>query len=223
MGAADINIEEFMENIPSFVREAERNIHCNNINVLENFELRPSDKVNIIGAIIEHCLNCGCDDDINGRLLLIYNILTDLSNQYKETCFLHRDYRVEWGFSCPIERSGRAGRPRYDIPPGSINQLHSIHYNWNIVSTQAGVSYRTLLRRRHEYGFPVANTFGPRDTYSDISDEHLTNAVRDILAITPSVGETYVIGSLRSRGIHVQGSRVRDAIRSVDPIGRAMR
>ena len=52
MAAADINIEEFMENIPSFVREAERNIHCNNINVLDNFELRLSDKVNIIGAII---------------------------------------------------------------------------------------------------------------------------------------------------------------------------
>lgn len=136
---------------------------------------------------------------------------------------MQRDYRAECGFSCPTEQSGRAGRPRYHIPPESINQLHSVHYNWNIVSTQAGVSYRTLLRRRHEYGLPVAGTTGPRDTYSDISDEHLTNAVRDILAITPSVGETYVIGSLRSRGIHVQRLQVRDAIRSVDPVSRAMR
>ena len=119
--------------------------------------------------------------------------------------------------------SHRAVRKSGSTTIGSINQLHSIYYNWNIVSTQAGVSYKTLLRHCHEYGFPVANTFGPRDTYSDISDEHLTNAVRYILAITPSVGETYVIGSLRSGGIHVQRSHVRDAIRSVDPIGRAMR
>ena len=223
--AADINIdvEEFMESVPSFVREAERNIHCTNINVLENFELRLSDQVNIIGAITQHCINSGCDDGISERLLVICNILTDLSNQYKEACFLQRDNRAESGFSCPTQLSGRARRPQYDIPPESINQLHSIHYNWNTVSTQAGVSYRTLLRRRHEYGLPVADTIGPRDIYSDISDEHLTNAVRDILAITPSVGETYVIGSLRSRGIHVPRLRIRNAIRSVDPISRAMR
>ena len=128
MAAENIDVQEFMESIPSFVREAERNIHFNNINVLENFELRLSDKVNVVGFIAEHCINSGCDN-INRRLIVIYNILIDLLNRYEEACFLHRDYSTEWGFSCPTEQSGRAGRPRYDIPPESINRLHDIHCN----------------------------------------------------------------------------------------------
>ncbi len=101
--------------------------------------------------------------------------------------------------------------------------LYNLHNSWSIISRQTGVSYRTLLRRRHEYGFQVANRVGPRNTYTEISEEQLCNAVRDILGTIPDAGETYVIGALRSRGIHIQRWRVRNAIQTVDPISRALR
>lgn len=80
-----------------------------------------------------------------------------------------------------------------------------------------------LLRRRREYGLQVANTVGPRNTYTEIGEEQLCNAVRDILGTIPDAGETYVIGALRSRGIHIQRWRVRNAIQAVDHISRALR
>ncbi|CAB3983374.1 uncharacterized protein LOC110059588 [Paramuricea clavata] len=105
----------------------------------------------------------------------------------------------------------------------ALMDLYNLHNSWSIVSRQTGVSYRTLLRRRREYGLQVANTVGPRNTYTEIGEEQLCNAVRDILRTIPDAGETYVIGALRSRGIHIQRWRVRNAIQTVDPISRALR
>ena len=74
------------------------------------------------------------------------------------------------------------------------------------------ISYSTLLRRRHEYGLPVSGTQGQRTTYTEISGNDLYSIVSEVLGILPHAGETFVIGALRQRGIHVQRSRVRDAI-----------
>ena len=43
------------------------------------------------------------------------------------------------------------------------------------------------------------------------------------MVFLPDAGETFIIGGLRRRGIHVQRSRIRDAIMEVDPINRALR
>ena len=106
---------------------------------------------------------------------------------------------------------------------GIVTELHNIHNDWSVVARQTDVSYRTLLRRRHENGLPVANTVGPRNTYTSINEEQLCDIVRDILQLMPDAGETYVIGAIRSRGIIIQRWRVRNAIQTVDPISRALR
>ena len=90
-------------------------------------------------------------------------------------------------------------------------------------SRETGVSYRTLLRRRNEYGMPVSNTRSPRNTYTHISEHELCNVVREVLSMLPNAGETFVLGALRRRDIHVQRWRVRNAICVVDLISRAMR
>lgn len=64
---------------------------------------------------------------------------------------------------------------------------------------------------------------GPRSTYSDISHDQLCTVIREILNILPNAGESYVLGACRSRGIHVQRSRLRDAINTVGPVSRALR
>ncbi|KAE8296881.1 hypothetical protein D5F01_LYC05655 [Larimichthys crocea] len=47
--------------------------------------------------------------------------------------------------------------------------------------------------------------------------------VGQILSNTPNAGETYVRGSLRSRGIRIQRWRVRQILQEIDPIGRCFR
>ena len=121
------------------------------------------------------------------------------------------------------EHTHEQGRPRIDVSPDTLMDLYNIHNSWSIVSRLTGISYRTLLRQRREYGLRVANTVGPRNTYTEIGEEQLCNTVQAILRTIPDAGETYVIGALRSRSIHVQKWRVRNAIQRVDPISRALR
>ena len=145
---------------------------------------------------------------------------------------LLNDYEQQWiendtssHFTCPVEdgQEDRRGRRRYVVPERSLTCLFQIHGKWEQVARYLGVSYRTLLRRRHEYGLAVSDTRGPRTTYTNISQSDLCNVVRDVLGILPNAGETFVLGALRQRGIHIQRWRVRDAIWHVDPLTRAMR
>ena len=53
--------------------------------------------------------------------------------------------------------------------------------------------------------------------------EDFCSDVRNILIILPETGEAIIIGALRSRSIHVQRRRVREAINAVDPVNRALR
>lgn len=122
------------------------------------------------------------------------------------------------------EQSAR-GRQRLGIDHDevSLNDLHNIHYAWSAVAGETGVSYRTILQRRHEFGLPIANRVGPRNTYSDIADDDLCSLLGECLQNMPDAGKTYIIGTIRSRGIIVQSRRIRQAIQTVDRISRALR
>ncbi len=61
----------------------------------------------------------------------------------------------------------------------------------------------------------VNTTRGPRSSYSDVSCDQLSQ-------ILPNAGETFVLGALQQRGIHLQRYQVQDAIRVVDPLSPAM-
>ncbi|CAB3991114.1 PREDICTED: uncharacterized protein LOC107355804 [Paramuricea clavata] len=87
--------------------------------------------------------------------------------------------------------------------------------NWTAIASCLGVSPKTLHRRRIEYGIA--------DTYSDITGQELQWNIRDILRLTPFSGETYVRGALRARGIHIQRWKVREALKTIDPVNRAIR
>lgn len=65
----------------------------------------------------------------------------------------------------------------------------------------------------------VNKTSGPRITYSDIPDTQLRETINEVLQRMPNAGETYVIGALRNRGIHVQRWRICEAINTADPVG----
>ena len=69
----------------------------------------------------------------------------------------------------------------------------------------------------------ISETSGPRLTYTNISNEDLCSAVRNVFIILPEAGETIIIGDLRSRSIHVRRRRVLEAINAVDPVIGALR
>ena len=73
---------------------------------------------------------------------------------------------------------------------------------------------KTLSRRRQEYGII---------DYTEISEDELEWNVSVILQLTPFPGETCIQGALRSRGIHIQWWKIRDALQQIDPVNRAVR
>ncbi len=80
-----------------------------------------------------------------------------------------------------------------------------------------GVSVRTIERRFHDFGLSV------RATYTEITDVQLDETVRGIMLIFPNTGYKRLSSYLRSRGIHIQQKRVRQAMRRVDPEGTILR
>ena len=111
------------------------------------------------------------------------------------------------------------GRPKYFIPKDRIERLHSCGMTWKNIAKVLHISERTLYRRRQEYGI--------LENYSDISDSDLDSIIMNILSNTPNAGEKLidklVIGSLRSRNIHLQRWRIRERLNVLDPVGRAVR
>lgn len=93
---------------------------------------------------------------------------------------------------------------------------YNLGLNWQGIASLFGIDRRTLFRHRERLGIPS------RD-YTTLSNERLMSIVRQILANTPNAGETYVRGSLRSRGLRVQRWRVRQVLQEIDPIGRCLR
>ena len=216
------NIEVFLRNIPGQLREAQRQLFCDNINVIEFVQRRLEDSLFVVNILYQRSTEDHIDgsDELQHNLRLLKDELQSLCNTFDELC-IRNATSEQLRFSCPVAESVR-GRRRFDIPASAVSNLHGIHCSWAQVAEECGVSYRTILRRRHEYGLSVNNTSGPRNTYTDISHADLCN-VREVLNILPNAGETFVFGALRQRNIHVQRWKVRNAIRAVDPLSRAMR
>ena len=99
-----------------------------------------------------------------------------------------------------------------------IEQLRETGMNWRSprsIATCLGISDQTLYRRRIVFG--VGNNF------TEITDEELDRQIQQILNLTPYSGETYVRGSLKGRGINVQRFRIRESLKRIDGLGRAVR
>ena len=116
------------------------------------------------------------------------------------------------------QSSGLPGRPRIPISQEQIETLEDLGFSYAQMANILCETEQTLRNRRREFGM----NFG-RNRYSDISDNDLDSVVVSVLQVTPEVGERYMMGALRSRGYHIQRSRIRKSILRVDPVGRACR
>jgi len=108
------------------------------------------------------------------------------------------------------------GRPPYVITKEMIEQLCETGMSWRSIATCLGISDQTLYRQRIEFG--VENNF------TDITDKELERQIQQTLNLTPYSGETYVRGSLKGRDcINVQWFRIRESLKKINGIGRAVR
>jgi hypothetical protein len=76
-----------------------------------------------------------------------------------------------------VLRNGLRGRPPFVISKVQLETLIELGYTYSTIARMYGVSERTLLRRRVEYGLPIGLSF------TDISDDDLDITVRGILHV----------------------------------------
>ena len=120
-------------------------------------------------------------------------------------------------YSCPTENSGSAGRPRYLISAPQLQFLRDLHFSWTKIAKILRVSRKTINRRRQELGM------SQELSWSSISDNDLKQIMCDIQTLTPGIGQTRMLGALRSRGLKIQRWRVRQCLREIDPVGTVLR
>ena len=89
-------------------------------------------------------------------------------------------------------------------------------FSWADIARILGVSRMTVYRRRRELGMMT-------DELSPVSDEQLEWELAEMRRHHPQYGETLAFGHLRSKGYRVTHSRLRQAIRTTDPINTALR
>ncbi|XP_073340391.1 uncharacterized protein [Pagrus major] len=113
--------------------------------------------------------------------------------------------------------ASQRGRPRYNIPAAQLIHMRDLGFSWMAISRMLSVNIRTLYNHRTQLGLVDYGSF------TGIANVDLDRLIAEILRQTPGSGETYVTGGLRGRGIRVQRWRVRERLRTVDPVGRALR
>ena len=103
------------------------------------------------------------------------------------------------------------GRPKFNVQREHLKFLVEQGFNAPAIAGILGVSLRTIERRQQEFGIRQ------RSTYSIISEHDLDNIIENILVRFPKTGYKRMTGFLRSRGVVVQQSRIREAMGRVNP------
>lgn len=109
------------------------------------------------------------------------------------------------------------GRPRFEVLREQLVYLIEHGFSCVQISEMMGVSLRTVRRRMSEYGLSI------RQTYSALGDDELIQLLRNHLENFPTCGYRLADGWLRQKGYRIQESRIREAMRRIDPLGVASR
>jgi hypothetical protein len=214
-------IEQFILSLSTLVREVERNTYNPNLAVLECLSRRLEDSLDLL-RVVHSCLS---EVSVSPDLLSYVSSIRVLVQQCQDDCnaVAFRNSGVSPAQSQSTSRvtmriEGNLGRPSLWLPSETLSYCESLRLPWSEVARSFGISTRTLLRRRHEYGMAVGQS-----RFDEISDADLDRIIVDCLQTTPNAGETYIRGSLADRGLQIQRDRVRGSLRRVDPIGRSVR
>ena len=150
--AAEANDLEafFLHSIPLLFRQVERNLHGDNLNVLEYFERRLDDHSYVIRSVILQCEQQSASEDfliIELHVLNLVHEINSLIDQSQDLCDAQRNFASEMGFSCPVELSTGRGRPRFYIPEEVIRGLCDVRFMVFGKKWPKKYLYFTILRR----------------------------------------------------------------------------
>lgn len=182
-------------------------------NMKEHLCIKLEEHFQVVLALASVIQSNGRDShqDLNG---LFENLLRDLHELIHELRSQIEEDTQRSRFRLTRQHD-TGGRPKYIVSKEQIETLRDTGMNWKSIAQTLGISERTLFRRREEFGLP--------ETFSNITDAELQGNIESILQQTPFAGETYIRGSLVARKIFVQRYRVRESLRLLDPVGRAVR
>lgn len=153
--------------------------------------------------------------NVSELLTVLTRIKEDINNE-AEKLRVEETVNVEHNLPQAAQTSRNGGRPRYEIDEDQVTFLRSKHFSWSKIAKMLGISDRTLRRKRKEF-----NT--RQENFTRISEEELCEVVQSVRNLTPNIGQSRMLGALRSRGLHIQRWKVRQCLRKLDPIGTALR
>lgn len=187
------------------------------LDALENLAIR-MDEVCSTFLVILNRVDPGDDhhwQNVSELLTVLTRIKEDINNE-AEKLRVEETVNVEHNLPQAAQTSRNGGRPRYEIDEDQVTFLRSKHFSWSKIAKMLGISDRTLRRKRKEF-----NT--RQENFTCISEEELCEVVQSVRNLTPNIGQSRMLGALRSRGLHIQRWKVRQCLRKLDPIGTALR
>ena len=113
--------------------------------------------------------------------------------------------------------TGQSGSPKLNVPQEQLQFLIERRFNTTQIASLLGVSPRTIERRLREHNLNISTS------YSNLSDQDLDTVIKSILTDFPQTGYKRMTGFLRARGLIIQQSRIRAAMRRTNPEGTLLR
>lgn len=227
--ATDIELwgwTNYFDNISSFLRDLQRNAGIANLRYCEYAVDRLEVCLSSAHLLVNHmdsALHRLRGDDLHHitqykrcvEELITY--LQQIANDWQGYVdVFHTGEQNAGAYRAPVVASGQRGRPRFQIEREQLEYLRSLSFTWSDISSMLGVSRMTLYRYRR-----LLNMMDePRLT---LTDRQLRDHITRLRTQMPAVGETLIMGYMRSNGYHVTRDRVRQNMRATDPINTALR
>ena len=121
--------------------------------------------------------------------------------------------------TCLLNQSGKPGRPSYAIPKEILEDLREMGYSWERISKTLGVSRWTLRRRVEEFDISKSVI-----TYSKLSDVEIDSIILQFInQHGRNVGQTFLEGYFRAKGVRIQRRRIREGLLRADPTNTMLR
>jgi hypothetical protein len=105
------------------------------------------------------------------------------------------------------------GRPSFDIPMETLDGLLGKNFSVPEIAEMLCVSVRTIRNRMSAYDLAVGSY------YTQLTDDELDQHVSDILRQFPNTGYKQMMGHLKSNGLRIGVTRVRESMMRIDPMG----
>jgi hypothetical protein len=119
-------------------------------------------------------------------------------------------------YHAPKVYTGLRGRPKFHITGDQLEYLRALSFSWTAIASLLCVSRMTIYRCRRAHNLLVEPSTIPTDT-------QLRAIIRRIRSESPEFGQNLVHGSVRALGHRVTRGRVREVMRTSDPLNTALR